>query len=110
MRLKLLLFRHFRACPPFHTFCKYFGVYKKERKHEIERQLLVHMFTLSKNEIHEVEIIFLEFSELVHLSTLFAKILKKERKLEIGRQVLVYMSTHSNKEKHGVETIFLEFL
>ena len=37
-------------------FATFFGGYKKERKHEIERQALVHMSALSNNEIHEVAI------------------------------------------------------
>ena len=37
-------------------FAKKFGGYKKDRKHEIERQPLVHMSTFSNNEIHEVAI------------------------------------------------------
>ena len=42
----------FRACPPVHTFCKKSKEYNKERKHEIERQLFVHMSILLNNEIH----------------------------------------------------------
>jgi hypothetical protein len=54
---------------------------RKERKQEIEKQLLVHMSTFLNNEIHEVDF-FPEYSELVHLSTLFANILKGTRKKE----------------------------
>ena len=61
MRFKLSFFRIFRACPPVHTFCKKFKVNKKERKHEIERQFLVHMSALSKHKI--------EIQRLIHMST-----------------------------------------
>ena len=37
-------------------FATFFGGYKKERKHEIERQALVHMSTLSNIKMHEVAI------------------------------------------------------
>ena len=67
------------ACPPVHTFCKKFKRYKKERKHEIERQLLVHISTLLNNETYMIAIKSSELSELVHLPTLFAKKLKGTR-------------------------------
>ena len=71
-------FGKFRACPCVHTFCKYFKGYKKEKKHEIERQLLVQMSEQSNNDIHGVDF----FSKLVHLSTLFAKEIKCTRMKE----------------------------
>ena len=52
IRWKLFFFRTFKTCPPVHTFWKCFGGYKKERQHEIQRQLLVHKFALYNNEIH----------------------------------------------------------
>ena len=77
--LSTCLFSEFQSsCPPVHTFYKYFKGHKKERKYEIERKLLAHMSLLSNNEIHRVDF----FSELIHLSTLFAKNLKKTRKKE----------------------------
>ena len=77
---KTIFFRIFITCPPVHTFCQNCEWYIAERKHEIERHLLVHLATLSNKNIHEVETIFLEFLLLVRLSTLFVKILKYRKK------------------------------
>ena len=77
---------------------------RKERKHEIEQQLLVHMSTLSNKEIHEVEFFFRIFRACppVHTFCKYFKGYKKERKHEIERQLLVHMSTLSNNKIYGV--------
>ena len=54
--------------------------YKKETKHKIKKQLLVHTSTLLNNEVHAL--FFRIFRALVHLSTLFPNILKGTRKKE----------------------------
>jgi hypothetical protein len=74
---------------------------RKERKQEIEKQLLVHMSTFLNNEIHEVDFFSRIFRACppVHTFCKYFKGYKKERKHEIDRQLLVHMSTLSNNDR-----------
>ena len=69
--------------------------YNKERKHEKERQFLVHMSTLLNNEIHTVAIIILRSFRACPPVHTFCKNkgYKKERKHEKEKQFLVHNST-----------------
>ena len=93
------------SCPHVHTFCKYLKGYKKERKHEIEGQLIVHMSTLCNNDIHGVDF-FSEYSELVHLSTIFEKIWKSTRKKENMKWKDSFFSTFHTFEKWNTASWF----
>ena len=69
------IIRIFRACPPFHTFCKTFWRVQEREKTWIEAQLRVHTFCKKITR------------------------LKKERKHEIEKPILVHTPTFFNKIK-----------
>ena len=74
-----MFFRMLRACPPVHTFWKYFEGYKKERKYEIEKHFLS---TYPHFQIMKFNIIFLDFFYICPPVHIFCKILKGTRKKE----------------------------